>query len=236
MHHFFANRISDSEATLDAKDSHHLLRVLRKAPGDQVSISFNDGQVYLAEIEELDKKNTRLQLLKLLREQAKPGLIIALAPTKSSDRFEFFLEKATELGVAKIIPLHCHHSERKQYKLERGQRVIEAAAKQSQKGYLPELQPMISLGQCLKDLESVPCYMAHLNLGKRLPLHDLDLRKPVCILIGPEGDFSPEEVDLAQSAGVHGLDMGREVLRTETAGITAAAAAALQRHGLGPKP
>lgn len=235
MHHFFAERRNENEALLGPQDSHHLLRVLRKIPGDLVSLSFNQGEVFSAQILAIDKKSTRLRLLEMRRQQEKPTLSLALAPTKSSDRFEFFLEKATELGVAKIIPLLCAHSERKNYKLERGLRVIEAAAKQSQKGYLPILDPLTPLEQCLEELAQQPCYMAHLNLGKRIPLPDLDFRKSICILIGPEGDFSSQEVALAQAAGVHGLDLGAEVLRTETAGIAAAAAAAMQRQTLGPK-
>lgn len=229
MHHFFAEELQGQQGQLSAADSHHASRVLRLQAGAMISVADGQGAVYQAEIEALEPKALRFKRLDLLRRESLSPLQLAIAPTKSNDRFEFFLEKATELGIARISPIYCQHSERKQYKQERGARVILAAAKQSKKGRLPLLDPLQSFSQWLQwaASQNLPKHIAYLQEGSpNERLSTLLWDQPRLICIGPEGDFSAAEIKQAQEAGFTALSLGSETLRTETAGIACACAAA----------
>lgn len=219
MNHFFAHRIDASEGYLTEADSHHAQRVLRLKPQDRISVSFGEGGVYEAQLEKLDRKKTTFKIGALRRQQVKPLLQIAIAPTKSNDRFEWFLEKGVELGLAAVHPVITERSERKVYKTERGQRVMEAAFKQSHKGFLPALSTMCPLSEFLERPLPDQKLVASLNEGLKVELPKLDYQKECLILIGPEGDFSAREVALLEKAGFKHLDLGPEVLRTETAAV-----------------
>lgn len=222
MNHFLGIRLDAERGFLNEVDSHHAQRVLRLGIGAIISVSFGDGKVYQAEVEVLDKKKLQFKLGALRREQKKPLLRIAIAPTKSNERFEWFLEKAVELGVAGIHPILCQHSERKVYKVDRGQRIMEAAFKQSHKGYMPDLAPLSPLKDFVDQDPSSHKYVASLNDGERLSLQALPFSEACTVLIGPEGDFSPEEIHYLESKGYQHLDLGPEVLRTETAAVQVA--------------
>lgn len=219
MNHFLAHSGNAEAGFLNEADSHHALRVLRLKMGDTISISYGDGKVYLAEINQENKKALGFRILELRREQSWPKLSIAIAPTKSNDRFEWFLEKATELGVQRIIPIICEHSERRVYKQERGNRIIEAAFKQSHKAYFPHLEEAQDFKKFILADPSPKRYIASLNEGPKVKLSELDYEQETLVIIGPEGDFSPNEINLAEQNGVQHLDLGAEVLRTETAGM-----------------
>ena len=225
MNHFLAEEWSELEGRLSAEDSHHALRVLRLQVGKAISVSPGDGRVFSAEIIASPDKSCRFKVGPLLRTEKRPQVSIAIAPTKSNDRFEWFLEKATEFGVADIYPVICSHSERKIYKTDRGRKVIKAAFKQSKKGFMPELHPTLNLKDFLKQVEVRNKYIAHLNDGKSLSLNEVEFNAEGVFLIGPEGDFRPEEVEEALSAGYQALSLGSEVLRTETAGVQISALA-----------
>lgn len=227
MNHFVAAEIRNQQGRLAPDESHHASRVLRLRAGDLISVTQGDGKVYRARINEAHPKETLFQIEALLREEKKPLLKIALAPTKSNDRFEFFLEKATELGVSEITPLLCQHSERKIYKEHRGEKIILSAVKQSKKGFFPVFNPLTPFAEFLHSLGREKAYIAHLAGGDALPLQQVDFEKPCWVLIGPEGDFSPEEIAQALEAGIAPLRLGTEVLRTETAGVMVAAASNL---------
>lgn len=222
MNHFLGIRANTESGFLNEVDSHHALKVLRLDVGATISVSFGDGAVYEARLETLSKKKVDFKIGTLRRTQVQPLLSIAIAPTKSNERFEWFLEKAVELGVASIHPLICQHSERKVYKVERGKRIMEAAFKQSHKGFLPSLHELSSLKAFIEKDSSVHKFVASLNVGERIPFSALPFKETCSILIGPEGDFSPEEIQLLESHGYQHLDLGPEVLRTETAAVQVA--------------
>jgi len=219
MNHFFAQKIDEELGQLSEQDSKHALKVLRLKAGSGISVSFGDGLIYQAEICNVTKKNVVFSNLVLLRKQAMPKLEIAIAPTKSNDRFEWFLEKAVELGIAAIHPIICERSERKVYKTDRGLRIMEAAFKQSHKGYMPSLSDPCSLGQFLKKDLVQQRLVASLNEGPKKSLNHLKADEPCLVFIGPEGDFSAQEIKLLQGFDIDHLDLGPEVLRTETAAL-----------------
>lgn len=231
MHHFFTETLRPQGGTLSAADSHHASRVLRLSEGATISVSDGQGRVYRSELTRVDKNLCHFGSTALLREEAPQNLHLAVAPTKSNERFEFFLEKATELGIARITPLLCHHSERKVYKRERGQKIIMAAAKQSKKGRLPQLDELRPLSALLAKRLPEQRYLAHLRDGEKWQdPGEIDFNSPCTVLIGPEGDFSADEVRLCSEAGFLSLQLGSETLRTETAALAVAAFAAYQRN------
>jgi len=227
MNHFFCEDISDEIGFLNEQDSHHAIRVLRLKEGSKISVSPKNGKVYEAEILKANKNELRFACGELLREEKRPLVSIAIAPTKSNDRFEWFLEKATEFGIANIYPILCANSERKVYKTERGEKVIKAAAKQSKKGFLPRLHQLQKIKSLVQGHSQKQCFIAHLANGPKLILNDINFQQDSLFLIGPEGDFSKAEVELALQAGFKAVSLGKEVLRTETAGMKIAAAADL---------
>lgn len=229
MNHFFCESISNEIGILNEQDSHHAIRVLRLKEGSQISVSANDGKVYLAEIINGSKNELRFKCSHLMREGKRPLLNIAIVPTKSNDRFEWFLEKSTEIGVANIYPILSANSERKIYKIERGEKVIMAAAKQSKKGFLPQLHELEKFNTFITKNKTMPKYMAHLVEGPKKNLHAVNFKEESLFLIGPEGDFNAKELDSALKAGFQTISLGDEVLRTETAGVQVAVAASLLR-------
>lgn len=230
MQHFLAQRIEGDRALLDSGESHHLHRVLRMEAGERVCVTDGEGTVWKSTILESHAKASVLKLEDIWRVEQAAKLHLALGPPKSNDRYHMVLEKATEWGVASITPVRCFHSERKVVKDERDARVIRAAVKQSKKGLLPRLNPMRNLKDFLRDSwDQRACYMAHLEEGPRRSLRQVDWQRETWVLLGPEGDFAPGEVQQAQEAGWKGLSLGPEVLRTETAALTVAAAAYLDR-------
>ncbi len=221
MNHFLAIEGNEKAGILSKEDSHHALRVLRLKAGDPISVSYGEGKVYRAIVELEIKQGLSFKIKNLAREQKKPWLHLAVAPTKSNDRFELILEKATELGLTKIWPIICDHSERKVYKRERGKRIIEAAFKQSHKGYLPELAEALSFKDFIEQCSFPgPKYLAALD--ERFDFvsqNEIDFNQELLVMIGPEGDFSAREIEIAQNANFKLLSLGVEVLRTETAAI-----------------
>lgn len=219
MNHFLAHRQDEKRGFLNESDSHHALRVLRLKIDDTISVSYGDGLVYSARIISLDKKNCVFEIIEERRKESPSKLHIAIAPTKSNDRLEWFLEKAVELGIASIQLLICDHSERKVYKTDRGERIIESAFKQSHKGFMPKLKPVLKIKDFLK--ESLPSQrlVASLNDGPKVNLAEVNFKEECLVLIGPEGDFSSSEIDQLQAQGFQHLNLGAEVLRTETAAV-----------------
>jgi 16S rRNA (uracil1498-N3)-methyltransferase len=230
MHVFFSNQISDSGILLSAEESQHATRVLRMKPGDQAEVLDGLGNRWLTRFEGELKKQCLLSVIS--KEKAEPrniNLCVALAPTKNVDRYEWFLEKSTELGIETIVPLICQHSERKFIKAERCQKVLIAAMKQSRNAYLPELTAEISFSNFVKQTPETneQRFIAHC-FKNDLP-HLKELVKPgkITILIGPEGDFSESEVKMAVENGFKEISLGQSRLRTETAGIVAVHTVAL---------
>lgn len=213
----------EKEIILNGEESKHAIKVLRKKEGDILNFTDGKGKIYTAKITTADIRKCRLQIINSEAKQKKHNyyLHIAIAPTKNIDRFEWFLEKATEIGVDEITPVICNRSERKVIKKERCQRILLSAIKQSLKSYLPKLNDAISLKDFLKLNTNEVRYIAHCQDGDKQELKNMKQSKRTLILIGPEGDFSKEEIDLALAKNFKEVSLGTSRLRTETAGIIA---------------
>jgi 16S rRNA (uracil1498-N3)-methyltransferase len=222
-HTFFCSNIQSG--VLSEEESHHAGRVLRLKPSDLVTLIDGKGHSAVAELLELTKKQVFYKIINAIFEEASlPYIHIAIAPTKSMDRFEFFLEKATELGVSEITPLKCKNSERKQIKKDRLEKIVLAATKQSGNLYLPKINELIDYEMFIKNIsEHENVFIAHCeeDLKKNEFKDMLKNQKKITILIGPEGDFSKEEINLAKEKKISPVSLGQTRLRTETAGIIA---------------
>lgn len=210
---------------LSEEESKHAIRVLRLQAGDMVHLIDGRGGLYEAEILDPHPKRTVLTILKVQENyhESSYHLHIAVAPTKNIDRFEWFLEKATEIGIQEITPIICEHSERKEVKLDRLNKVIIAAMKQSLKAYIPKLNPAITFSQFCKKQESnlATKVIAHCVDGEKQFLNQvLQPKEQYILLIGPEGDFSTTEIDQALTLGYQPISLGHARLRTETAAMT----------------
>ena len=237
MELFFTNTITGSTAMLDEQESTHCLKVLRHKRGDKITFTDGAGKLYTAEISNVQGKICHLNILSSLDSgKVRPYYLhIAVAPTKSLDRYEWFLEKAVEFGVDRITPVVGDHSERRIFKKERGERVILSALKQSLKTTLPMLDETIDLSDFIKS-EAVERFsgaklIGHCNTGERTELTTIidsltptDGKRRALILIGPEGDFSLSEVNLAISKGFRDFTMGESRFRVETAAVAAISA------------
>ncbi|RNI27840.1 16S rRNA (uracil(1498)-N(3))-methyltransferase [Rufibacter immobilis] len=227
MHLFFTPDLqpTDSCYTLSEEESKHCVRVLRLGKGDTVTLIDGRGGLFEAEIAEDNPKKAKLSILRYQPEYGKrPYKIhVAVAPTKNMDRMEWFVEKAVEMGIDEITFLQCARSERKNLNLDRLEKIAVSAMKQSLKAYLPVLHPFTRYADFLQQSQTGQRFIAHLVEGQERQ----SLAKSVSgedtytILIGPEGDFSPEEVAQALQAGYKPVTLGQSRLRTETAALAA---------------
>lgn len=228
MQLFFTPDLNPSSENfiLSEEESKHAIRVLRMDFGDRLHLIDGRGGLYEAQIIDPHPKRTVLAILNVEEDFQHPRyhLHIAVGPTKNIDRIEWFLEKATEVGIQEITPLICEHSERKEVKLDRLNKVVVAAMKQSLKAYLPKLNAAVSFKQFLKNIptEGVQKAIAHCVDAEKKYLNQIfEPAKHYIILIGPEGDFSDEEIKLAIQMGFHPISLGESRLRTETAALAA---------------
>ena len=221
---FYTPDINGLKYTLNEEESNHAVRVLRLKANDEITLIDGRGGWYRACI--VDAQHKRC-VVEVLDQQTKYGkrpyrLHIGICPTKNMDRFEWFIEKTTEIGIDEITPLLCEHSERKQINPERLQRIMIAAMKQSKKAYLPKLNEITSFGKWLMTLSANANYIAHCNDGGQQPLKFLYTPgNDAVIAIGPEGDFSGQEIKQALCSGFKEISLGKSRLRTETAGVAA---------------
>lgn len=232
MQLFYNPSISEStkEVTFDKEESRHIVKVLRMNQGDTFQITNGNGSFFSAEIVNANPKACLAKILSEKFQQPLPyQLHLAVAPTKLNDRYEWFLEKATEIGITQITPIICDHSERKTIKPERYHKILQSAMKQSLKAYLPILNETVSFKDFIhseKANEGLKC-IAHCEETDKKSLKSILLpNKKVTILIGPEGDFSSEEIELAKQAGFIPVTLGESRLRTETAAVVACHSAA----------
>jgi 16S rRNA (uracil1498-N3)-methyltransferase len=226
-------KITDKIFIFDNSESKHIIKVLRKKTGDELLITNGLGYLFQAKITIANIKKCEVELISTKKTHPKShSLHMVVAPTKMNDRFEWFLEKATEIGVDEITPIICERSERKIIKTERMQRVIESAMKQSLQTYLPKLNEPIYLSEFLKKPSTGLQFIAHCEDSER---HELKRRvaadQDLTILIGPEGDFSPNEIESALKSGYSPIAMGKTRLRTETAAIVACTIVAMINNG-----
>jgi len=231
MHLFYNPGLDGSAAqfSFSSAESKHIVKVLRKREGDTLSITNGNGDIFKAKIIDASIKKCKAQIISPeKRHEPMHYLHLVVAPTKMNERFEWFLEKATEIGVNEITPIICERSERKVVKLERMQKVLQSAMKQSLQAYLPKLNPAISFKEYLSDEKTGLLFIAHCAEGEKLELkRRVAADKDITILIGPEGDFSKKEINVAHEKGFLPVSLGKNRLRTETAAIVACATVAL---------
>jgi len=224
---------SISQFVFPTEESKHIVKVLRKTEGDTLYITNGKGYIYTAEIMIADLKKCKVKISsKEKKHKPMHALHLAVAPTKMNDRFEWFLEKATEIGVNEITPIICDHSERKVLKIERLEKVIQSAMKQSLQAYLPILNEPISFSDFMKKEHHELLFIAHCEDEEKMELkRRVAADKDVTILIGPEGDFSTPEIKLAYESGFIPVSLGKNRLRTETAAIVACTTVAMINNG-----
>ena len=221
--------------TLGEEESKHCIRVLRLGRGATLHIADGRGTLYRCRIVEDDPRRCTVEVVETIPdfERLSYALTVAVAPTKNADRFEWFLEKATEVGIGAVIPLETEHSERRVFKAERSEKIITAAMKQSLKAYRPVLHPLTPFREAVLAPFAGRRLIAHCDAPRMEKRHLFDTLRPhenLLVLIGPEGDFSPAEIDAALRAGFEEITLGRQRLRTETAAVVATVMAATRNH------
>lgn len=224
MHIFYTPDLSGNTYTLDETESKHCVRVLRLEKGDEITLVDGRGGFYLAEIDDPNPKRCAVKIVKAEHNFGKTSfkVHIAIAPTKNIERIEWFLEKATEIGIDRVTPLLCRFSERKEIKAERLEKVMISAMKQSLKAYLPQLDELTKFNEFIQQPFNGQKFIAHCDDQHRDLLRNKVIFGQNClILIGPEGDFSSEEIELALKQGFQPVSLGESRLRTETAGLVA---------------
>ena len=220
--YFYQPDIEAGELTKE--DTQHAVRVLRMKEGDELWLMDGRGVFYRAEISAASNHKCAYHILETLpQERTWLGhLHIAMAPTKLNDRTEWMAEKATEVGVDEFSFLDCQFSERKNLKTGRIDKIVVSAMKQSHKAWKPVVNDMLSFTQCVKEERKGQKYICHCYEGERPNLFDvLKREEDATVMIGPEGDFSIEEVRLAESLGWKSVSLGKSRLRTETAALMA---------------
>ncbi|MBQ4821368.1 16S rRNA (uracil(1498)-N(3))-methyltransferase [Aquimarina sp. MMG016] len=225
MQLFYNNTLTENsnEIKFSREESKHIAKVLRKKEGDKLYITNGLGFLFHANITFSNPTQCIAQINHIEKQQPKTyRLHLAVAPTKMNDRYEWFLEKATEIGIDEITPIICEHSERKVIKQERFERILQSAMKQSLQCYLPKFNPAIDLSDFIKQKNEGQLLIAHCEETHKQSLKDiLKLQSNTIILIGPEGDFSSKEIELALSNHYTPVTLGETRLRTETAAIVA---------------
>ena len=227
MHRFYCPDIADT-LTLGEDDSKHCVKVLRMGEGDTIEVVDGNGNLYTCRISLAHPKRCAVELVESVKQSPHWGhqIVLGIAPTKNLDRMEWLVEKCVEMGVDRIIPLRCHNSERTVLKTERLKKIMVSAMKQSLKATLPRLDEITPIDKVLAEPfdgvrfiaycdEMLPRDQRSTIAGTYMP------GRNVMVLIGPEGDFSPEEVRSACDAGFVPVTLGESRLRTETAGMMA---------------
>jgi 16S rRNA (uracil1498-N3)-methyltransferase len=225
MQLFYNPTINESQTffVFDKEESKHIIKVLRKKEGDILHVTNGLSFLFTTEITIASDNKCTVKIVSFEKQEApKFRLHLAVAPTKMNERYEWFLEKATEIGVQEITPIICEHSERKIIKTDRFQKILESAMKQSLHYYLPKLNEPIAFKDFIKNKQSGQLFIAHCEeTDKKSLKNELKSNKDVTILIGPEGDFSVKEILLAIDNNFIPVSLGATRLRTETAAVVA---------------
>ncbi|NDW10707.1 16S rRNA (uracil(1498)-N(3))-methyltransferase [Dysgonomonas sp. 520] len=220
---FFAPDITINNQ-LPEEEAKHCVKVLRKTVGDEILITNGQGDFFDAQIASVAGKHCIVEIINTIKapNDWAYNLHIAFAPTKNNDRSEWFTEKATEIGINRLTPLLCRHSERKEIKNSRFEKILVSAMKQSQKATLPQLDDMIPFSKFIQQEFEGRKFIAHCHPQEKSLLKDLYKQgEDALILIGPEGDFSEKEVSEALKNGFEPISLGTSRLRTETAALVA---------------
>ena len=224
MELFYQENIENNQldAVFSSEESKHIVKVLRKKNGDQISVTNGKGLQWNGEITHSNKKVIARKVNSILHKNKVPKLHIAIAPPKNNDRMEWFLEKSTEIGISQITPIICDHSERKVIKDLRMKKILIGAIKQSNQFHLPQMNPICDYNSFMKKNFSEIKMIAHCGEGIKKELHKIEkIQSPLLILIGPEGDFSEQERNnILNFKGVKPFKINENILRSETAVIS----------------
>lgn len=225
MRYFYTPDVTKGSYVLPKEESKHCVKVLRMSEGDQMVLLDGKGGKYVVEISLASPKSCVVTVLDFEQENADfpYNLTIAFAPTKNIARVEWASEKITEIGISRVAPLLCEHSERKVIKQDRLSKVVVSAMKQSRKLFYPQVDELISFSSFVESCSSGDRYIAHCyDSVDKMPLKSFSFNdRDVTILVGPEGDFSEKEVEFAKSRGFKEISLGNSRLRTETAVVAA---------------
>jgi 16S rRNA (uracil1498-N3)-methyltransferase len=221
---------TNSQFTFDKTESRHIVKVLRKKEGDTLHITNGKNELFKVQV---ILANDKKCLVEIVNTETKPKpwnytLHIAIAPTKNNDRLEWFLEKATEIGIDEITPIICSNSERTVLKTERLDKIVQSAMKQSLKFVLPIINEPIKFSDFINQGFDSELFIAHCEeLNKKSLTKTIKPNTNILVMIGPEGDFSPAEIEKALANKFTPVTLGESRLRTETAGIVATQTVAL---------
>jgi 16S rRNA (uracil1498-N3)-methyltransferase len=225
MQLFYNSEIKNNDKTFffDKEESKHIVKVLRKKEGDKILITNGLGFLFESEIILASEKKCAVTIIKNTFQQPDSYYThIAVAPTKMNDRFEWFLEKATEIGIHEITPIICDHSERKIYKIDRAEKILQSSMKQSLHYYLPIINEPVLYSQFVTSKIDGQKFIAHCEAtSKKSFQKEITKNEKITILIGPEGDFSTKEIELAVANHFIPVTLGKSRLRTETAALVA---------------
>lgn len=229
MPRFYVENIAET-LTLNEEESHHCVKVLRLAEGDAISVVDGKGKLYECHIDRAHSKHCHVAIDSVREEPTSwhHRIVLGVSPTKNLDRMEWLTEKCTEMGIDEIVPLLCHNSERKVLKTERLNKIAVAGMKQSKKSVLPKIHEMTAVKDVLNGNFAGNRFIAYCDMMLPRELRHSFVKdyKPgvdTLVLVGPEGDFSPAEVELALKNGFVPVSLGESRLRTETAGVYACA-------------
>ena len=220
---YVPNCSGNAEIQLDENESNHCIKVLRLRNGEIITMIDGVGGLNKAKIIDAHHKKCLVEIIEsTFCEKPEPFIHIAIAPTKNIERFEWFVEKSIEIGVGMITPLLCEKSERKVVNNERIEKIVVSAMKQSLNLHKTTLNELTKFADVIKNMKQAQNFIAHCEKTEKKSLKQACLQKTnTLILIGPEGDFSPKEIELATKAGFAAVSLGDTRLRTETAGIVA---------------
>ncbi len=223
MHLFHVPELGMETEELPPDEAHHAMHVLRLAPGIRITLVDGSGGSAEAELVEVTKRGCRIEILNFERRPAerRSTIHLAVAPTKQMDRFEWFLEKAVEIGVDRITPLITQRSERTRMRYDRARKVMVAAMKQSQRRWLPELSPITSLSEFIASSHPDQRYFGWCQGEHPSFMDRYRADRDALVIIGPEGDLSEDEADFLMENGYQAVGIGSSRLRTETAALAA---------------
>lgn len=243
MHRFFIPQLYTAEMTIKDVDARHISKVLRMQPGDKLQIVSDDGVTAIAEIVSLQADSVVVKCLEKLAESHEPSVKITLAQgLAKGEKMDFIIQKAVEMGVSSIVPVAMEHSvvrlegAKADKKVERWQKIAEAAAKQSKRDIIPQVQPVQTIQQMLanNDLQhKIIAYECEDRLGLKTALQSCHNLQELLLIIGPEGGISEFELDLARKNGAVPVSLGKRILRAETAGVVALSAILYETGDLG---
>ena len=225
----FIATVLNGTAVLRADESWHCAKVLRKKPGDIITVIDGNGNMFTGALEIVNEKNCTVKISTgpITQTVRNYHLHLVVAPTKQIDRIEWMLEKAVEIGLDEISFIQCRNSERTVIKTERIIKIVESAVKQSLQAFIPVVHELAPFREAV-NLKADQKLIAYCGEGEKTEIRSVDFKnKSTCIFIGPEGDFTHEEFDLARKNNFKGLSLGSNRLRTETAGLYAVQAASL---------